>query len=170
MSDTLVVEPGSEKDANSVLLGTLRTRHIRNERRPEWKPADLREGVAICKKSFPDLITRSVTAIYNCVGMVFATRRTWVDTSLVYKLLADDGYERLTSIDDAQVGDVAVYKTSTGTVMHVGVFIEKNADVQRARFSFRILSKWGPWAEFIHRPDEVFPAWGTLSEVWTDRK
>lgn len=170
MSDALVADAGGEKDANAVLLGTLKTRHIRNERRKEWSPEKLRQDVQMCLKDYPDNKVRSVTAIYNCVGMVFSTRRTWIEPSLVYKLLYDDDYVMLPSTDDAQVGDVAIYKTSAGVVKHVGIVIERKIDVAAAKPLFQILSKWGPWAEFIHKPGDIFPAWGSFVEAWTDRK
>jgi len=101
--------------------------------------------------------------------MVFATRRTWVDPEYVPRLLTDDNYRTL-SLDDAQIGDIAVYKSKTGEVTHVGVIIQRIEDIRHVQVTFRILSKWGPWAEFIHEPLDVYASYGTIAEVWTDRK
>lgn len=166
-----LMNEGGESDNNALRLGTRRTRHIINLMRPEWPDDQLAHGVGNCKTTNPSAIPRSASAIYNCVGMVFATRRTWVEPQYVYQLLDDDGYTQLSRITDAYVGDVAVYKNlESGEVAHVGVFIERKEDLSTATVSFKVLSKWGPWAEYIHDPDDVLPNFGILSEVWTDRK
>lgn len=165
-----LVDPGGETDNLAVRLGTRKTSHIRNEMRPEWNPDELKKALEICSERFPNMVIRSVTAIYNCVGMVFATRRTWIEPEYVPIFLGDDEYHMLPSIEDAEIGDVAIYKEESDEIKHVGVIIEKTENLIEGSMDFRILSKWGPWAEFIHQPNEIFDSWGQLTEIWTDRK
>ena len=169
-STPMLVDEGGESDANAVLLGTRSSRHIPNQKRPEWHPDDLREALQMCLRDFPMIEARSVTAIYNCVGMVFATRRTWVEPNLVPTLLSDDGYRPLNRLEDGQVGDVAIYRTADNDIEHIGLIAERREDLEAATVSHRIMSKWGPWAEFLHEPDHVYSSYGELREIWTDRK
>jgi hypothetical protein len=169
-SSAIIIDRGGENDPNSIRLGTRRTKHIKNEMRAEWPPNQLREDLNRCLTSFPCLQPRSVSARYNCVGMVFATRRTWIDTEFVSQLLTDDEYRLLADKSQGQVGDIAVYKSTGGDICHVGIIIKRDVDFASGAVKFLILSKWACWAEFIHKPDEVFPSYGTLQEIWTDRR
>jgi hypothetical protein len=164
-----LLDPGGESDKNAVLLGTRKTRHIPNEKRPEWSKEDLSSALQEARKLHPNAKHRSVTHTYNCVGMAFVTRRTWVDPEYVYTFLNDDDYQQIAQ-SEAQVGDVVVYKDRTGDVVHVGIVIQRDEDLKQAEIRLKILSKWGPWAEFIHDPDDVLPAFGKVAEIWTDRK
>lgn len=165
-----LLDEGGPEDTLSVKLGTRESEHIPNTMRPEWAPEDLRRSVNDILREFPDMEVRSVTATYNCVGMVFATRRTWVDPEHVAQLLYDDNYKQVKQITNAKLGDVVVYKANNGEILHVGIIIEKALNLITGTLEIKILSKWGPWAEFIHRPEEIYRPWGTLVEVWTDRK
>ena len=161
---------GGEADPRSIPLGTRHTRHIPNSARPEWDPDDLRDGLARCLKDFPLLQTRSITATYNCVGMALASRRTWVDPDQVPLILSDDGYTQLATEAEARVGDLVLYKDASGQIRHIGVVIQRIENIASATVGVKILSKWGPWAEFVHDPRDVYMSWGTPSEYWTDRK
>jgi hypothetical protein len=159
-----------QDDPNSIPLGTRESRHIPNQKRNEWAPDDLKEAVSACMADFPMIQVRSVTAVYNCVGMVFASRRTWVDTDFVRQLLTEDGYALVQNRHTSMVGDVVIYENDEHVIKHVGIIIQKSEDLTGGHVTFKILSKWGPWAEFIHDEGHIYDAWGKFSEVWTDRK
>lgn len=165
-----LIDEGGERDQNAIQLGTRQRRYIRNLMIPEASPDELREDLEKFQRAHPEAIVRSVTATYNCVGMVFATRRTWIDPNEVRKFLEDDGYRRLRSLDNADIGDVVIYKDKTQLIQHVGIVASRKEDIATAQRSFVILSKWSICAEFLHKPDDVPEAWGILDEVWTDRK
>jgi hypothetical protein len=165
-----LLDSGGESDNNAVRLGTRRTRHVKNEMRLEAPRELLRIDLEKCRSLHPFAEMRSVTNRYNCVGMVFATRRTWVEPEYVPLFLNDDDYRRLPSLQEAEIGDIVVYKTESGEIAHVGIVAIRDQNVATGTTTFKILSKWGPWAEFVHDPDDVLPNFGQLAEVWTDRK
>src|SRR5262245_49345096 len=56
------------------------------------------------------LTLRSISAHpYNCVGMIFSSRRAWIDILHIYQLLSEDGYREI-KYDDVERGDVMVYE------------------------------------------------------------
>jgi hypothetical protein len=76
---------------------------------------------------------RSITATYNCPGMVFASRRTCIDPMHLSRRLLDDGYRLLKPCEAARPGDVVVYKNKIKEPVHVGVAIEANPNVDPCR-------------------------------------
>jgi hypothetical protein len=86
------------------------------------------------------------TRKYNCHGLTFASRRTWISkTSEVMKILKDDEYEPI-DIKDVLPGDIVVYSRN-GDAEHSGIVIKSD-------FVPIILSKWGPAHEVIHRVND----------------
>ena len=79
---------------------------------------------------------------FNCHGLTFASRRTWIDRpEEIRKILEDDDYEQ---VDEVMPGDIAVYYKD-GDVEHSGVVLrisEMNVPM--------ILSKWGACHEVVH--------------------
>jgi hypothetical protein len=81
---------------------------------------------------------------YNCHGLTFASRRTWIDEAPeIRKILADDEYV-VVSRADVLPGDVVVYYVN-GDPEHSGVVVGKD-DMAGPL----ILSKWGVCHEVIH--------------------
>jgi hypothetical protein len=84
---------------------------------------------------------------YNCHGLTFASRRTWIwDSAEISKILRDDDYE-MVDLQDVLPGDVAVYYTD-GDAEHSGIVLRVKDLVPS------ILSKWGPSHEVVHRVNE----------------
>lgn len=84
---------------------------------------------------------------YNCHGLTFASRRTWVEKPQeVTKILADDDYVQVEA-SEVLPGDVAVYKTQ-GVIEHSGVVVSVKDGVPQ------ILSKWAALHEAVHRARE----------------
>ncbi len=50
------------------------------------------------RKRLPDAELRSMTAVYNCMGMVFGCRRTSIDPEHLPTILREDSYVRVDSI------------------------------------------------------------------------
>lgn len=83
---------------------------------------------------------------YNCHGLTFASRRTWIwKSSEIEKILKDDEYE-MVELKDVLPGDIVVY-TQDGDVEHSGIVLS----VDPVPY---ILSKWGPLHEVIHGVNE----------------
>jgi len=83
---------------------------------------------------------------YNCHGLTFASRRTWIqDAQEVRKILKDDDYEEVVPPATVFPGDIAIYYKD-GDVEHSGIVVgtgEYNVPL--------ILSKWGVCHEVVHR-------------------
>lgn len=129
----------------------------------------LREAIAIRRKTNPFAELRSITATYNCMGQVFASRRTYIDVEEVRRVLAEDGYSRLNSLADVEVGDVVVY-CKNGIPEHVGT-IAYFTYTPLGHREVKVISKWGAEGEYIHSLRDVpLDLCGEPTEYWSDRK
>jgi hypothetical protein len=97
------------------------------------------------EKSHPNVRIRSAPEHpYNCVGMIFASRRAWIEIDHIYRLLREDGYRKIPRGKIVE-GDVVLYKYG-GDPAHVGVIMF----IDRGLTNIKVMSKWGEDAEFIH--------------------
>jgi hypothetical protein len=110
--------------------------------------------------------------MYNCVGLVFAARRTAIDCpSTLDMILRDDGYY-IVPETDVVCGDVVVYR-NRGVPNHVGLIYElKDVSIRQDRSSIElwVLSQWGEDGEYIHKCREVPHIYGDTIEFWSERK
>jgi hypothetical protein len=157
--------------SDSLLLQTQAKWQIPNELRKERPRASLQAAVELAKSLCPDAIFRSITNTYNCVGLVVATRRVWVDPERVVRILTDDGYKQLRRAEEADRGDVVIYHDDKGEACHVGIVVNKNLVVPgRNNDLLTVLSKWGGDGEYIHEMSKVPGYLGRPAEYWTDRR
>jgi hypothetical protein len=130
----------------------------------------MKAAADIFTRAHPSLKVRSLDSTYNCVGLVFASRRTAVDPDQFPRIFTDDKYVKLRTEADAALGDIAVYRDWSGAITHVGVVIDIHMDVSAAVPRFRVLSQWGRDGEYLHDGEDV-PVWlGRLTEVWSERR
>jgi hypothetical protein len=133
---------------NSITVETRKGNRIENEQvLDEISIYEKQQEVEIVKK-FPGITLRNdSTAIYNCNGLTFASRRTriWI-TSEIRKILQDDNYHK---IEELKVlpGDVILYIAKNGDIEHSGIVVSEPDRNLRIPF---ILSKWGNGPEIIH--------------------
>ena len=110
---------------------------------------------------------RSVSPfMYNCVGMIFASRRAWIEPDELKLIFCDDKYRKITK-DQLECGDIVIY-TKGNERTHVGLV----TSVQRTdgeKGPIWVLSKWGMNAEIVHRFDVVPAKYGRPSEYWSER-
>ncbi len=121
------------------------------------------------KKWRPQVTVRS-TAIYpyNCVGMIFASRRAWIEIDYIYRILREDGYREI-SKGDVMTGDVIVY-TLNGDPVHVGLVSQvSRPHPSSSALDIFVLSKWGLEAEMFHYFDDVPFYLGIPSRYYTER-
>lgn len=157
--------------AISLLLETRARWQVPNEIRPERPIPALRAAVELAKTICPGAVLRSITATCNCVGMVLASRRVWVDPEHLVRILREDGYRRLPGPDEAEEGDVVIYHDEGGALCHVGVVARKQLLVSGTnREPLVVLSKWGADGEYLHGLSEVPQYLGHPAELWTERK
>ncbi len=114
------------------------------------------------RADFPDETHRPVgpSRQYNCHGLTFASRRTWIyNASEIQKILKEDDYKEVAE-KDVLPGDIVLY-TENGDIEHSGIVISLDP--------LRILSKWGPSQEVIHRLRECPYSGGVTYHRITDR-
>jgi hypothetical protein len=107
----------------SIVLETKTGRQIANlvELMPDAKTvADYQRFVS---QHGAHWISRTpATGVYNCAGMVWATRRTAIlDPRLWQRIIDDDGYEWLAKHELPMPGDIAAYlDIEANELLHVG--------------------------------------------------
>ena len=150
-------------------LSTRTGREIPNEQRSPLAPARMDAARDIVLTNHASARVRSMSSVYNCMGMVFATRRTWVEPDHLEIILKDDGYRPVIDETDLARGDVVVYRDDQQTVTHVGVVAEIQTNIREATREVLVLSQWGRDGEYFHHVEDVSPLLGKPSEYWTDR-
>lgn len=96
-------------------------------------------------KEYPGADHRPVgpCSTFNCHGLTFASRRTWISYPLeILKILKEDDYHEV-AFQEVRAGDIAVYFVG-GDAEHSGIVVEITA------VGPRILSKWANLHEVIH--------------------
>lgn len=162
-------ERGNFLIGGQLLLATRQGNQIPNERRMEQAPETLRAVKELYERR-PTVRARSLTGVYNCMGMVFAARRTCIEPDYLRMILEDDEYHRLSGPDRAEQGDVVVYRDAAGDVAHVGLVAQVNVSLSPPTRQISVLSQWGAYGEYFHRVDDVPQQLGTPVEYWSDRK
>lgn len=167
----VLIGAGGPSDRAHLPLATRRRTTIPNEKRLERNPAALRAAVELWSEKHPSARLRSATAVYNCMGLVFASRRTWIDPIHLPIILRDDEYRQLAGPHEIQPGDIIVYRDKHDRgVSHVGVIVEIKPEIQTASRRITVMSQWGGDGEYLHLIDDVPDAYGKLIEYWTDRR
>ena len=104
---------------------------------------------------------------YNCVGMVLANRRAWIDldSDEIENILTKDGFTKVLRKDLA-VGDVVLYEQDN-EFTHIGMVICIDKDNAN---NIWILSKWGFAGEMVHHLHDVPIEYGLGRHFWSERK
>jgi hypothetical protein len=165
-----VIGRGSVEDNRAIRLDTRRRRHIPNEQRLEQAPHRMAAAVELQTGLFREIEPLSATAVYNCAGLVFGCRRTWIDIEDITLPLADDGFEPANDPLEWKVGDVGIYRDEEGRLAHVGLVHEIRRNIEDAEFVVMVVSAWGQDGEYLHRADHIPVLLGRLSEVRTQRR
>ncbi len=131
-------------------------------------PVQMEARTRLHLQSYPNNRLRSAASMYNCVGMVFASRRTAIDVALVPRILEEDEYRRI-RWEEAELGDLVLYFDRHGNVSHVGMIASPIVEGTNDLRPVRVLSQWGSDGEFVHPLKAVPALLGAPEEVWTDR-
>ena len=152
-------------------LETRARKPVPNEVKPERPKVALAASVALFKQLFPDAVLRSITATYNCIGLIVASRRVWVDPEHLIRVLQEDWHRQLRDATEAEPGDVVVYHDSNGEVCHAGIVVRKNVLIPgQPADPLIVLSKWGADGEYSHGLSRLPSSLGTPAQFWTDRR
>ena len=141
----------------------------------ESPPAIIQSAIDLFHEHHPNAILRSATAVYNCMGLAFASRRTWVapdSLDPVLRLILDeDDYRRLRNQQELEAGDLVIYRSPTeDSVSHVAVVLRIDVDFAKASRNVIVVSKWGHGGEYIHQVEDVPYLLGAPVAYWTDRR
>lgn len=132
-------------------------------------PEAMKEAANIHREEYRGIEVRSISNFpYNCVGLVFASRRAWIEIDYVYDILKADGYRRITR-NVVMVGDLVLYKDDKNQPAHIGMVasVEQIHPTSSERTIF-VLSKWGRDPEFVHLINRVPPQLGEAKEFYTE--
>jgi hypothetical protein len=165
-----LINPGSPTDKESIDLATSRNQRIPNVRRRERAPEALREALRFVTEGHAGRQLRSLTATYNCIGMAFANRRTWIEPEHVPMILRDDGYARVETPAAVVPGDLVIYETAPAEISHVAVVISNSPNVQDGSSTIRVLSQWGSDGEYFHDYQDVPLYLGKPVRFYTERR
>jgi hypothetical protein len=163
-----IVGLGSKRDREAIELATRAGTFIPNVRRREQPPARMKAAWNMLKEKH-SIEPRSHSSSYNCMGMVFASRRTWVEPDCLNMILREDGFRKVL-VSEAVRGDIVVYRDASGGFTHVGLVLSKSADVEHSSWRVEVLSQWGADGEYFHDANDVHPSLGKPQEYWTERR
>ena len=108
----------------------------------------------------------SYDSTYNCMGMVFASRRTYIDSNDLVWVLRDDDYREIDA-NEARIGDVVTYHSteSSPLIEHIG-WVALAQEYDSGLVGVLVHSKWGRHGEYIHPPRRTPVDFGTTIRYW----
>lgn len=104
--------------------------------------------------------------MYNCVGMIFANRRAWIDIGQIYDILREDGYNKI-PLEQLDLGDVVLY-TFYNKPSHIGLVTVVHPMIGQIP-TIRVLSKWGRDGEIEHHYEDVPFNCGSPHSYWSEK-
>ena len=150
-------------------LCTRKQTPIPNEMPPPRLPVQMRAGEAMHLRDHPNIQSRSLRSEYNCMGMIFASRRTCVDPKHLAFIFSDDDYRPVRDQSALWPGDVVVYRDADDEIAHVGLISFIRPILEQGTREIWVISQWGFDGEYLHREDDVMITLGKPAEYWTDR-
>lgn len=112
----------------------------------ELTPSILHQTKSMIKRHAPRNRRSSPTACYNCHGLAFASRRTWISKSCeIDKILREDKYIEIHR-KDTLPGDIIIYYANDGDAEHSGIVLSEPKELGIPM----VVSKWGSFPEFVH--------------------
>lgn len=147
-----IVSTPSASGETTIILQTREGTAIPNSQSHEISPFEANQ-FRDCEKTHPYAKFRPPpNPIYNCHGLVFASRRTGIQRSdILHTVLDDDGYTEIVR-DKVLPGDIILYYGEDGDIEHSGIVITKPDDVQLK--IPQVVSKWGKYKEVVHSAND----------------
>ena len=158
-----------------IVLQTRTGRNVENSQSPEPGAKINRAYENLLGDHFAWLNRKPACGIYNCFGLVWASRRTSIyDESEISKILTDDGYRQLENEIHLQPGDVVLYLRRTDKMhdtLHAAIVLK--LEMIGTSVIPWVLSKWSDvYGEDIHALRDLPKGEhyrDCLVEFWTDR-
>lgn len=167
-----IVGFGSPRDSRAIQLATRLDTWIPNARQLPLPPQRMEAAVAMIHAEVASACERARESTYNCLGMVFASRRTAIEPEHFELIASDDGYSPIVDDALAKVGDIVAYNTTDGVLLHTALIVDVARNVREAKIMIRVLSQFGYDGEYEHDVDDVpayFKELGFTRTIWTER-
>jgi len=131
----------------AIIVQTTAGTDIPNSQSHEYSPFELAQFSDL-RKSYPQVHYLSEPSpIYNCHGLIFASRRTAISQdAAVSTCLSEDGYTAVPR-EKVEPGDLALYYATNGDIEHSALVL--SAPDPKLGIP-QVLSKWGRFAEVAH--------------------
>ena len=164
------------QNRRKLRLDTRAGQHIENEvALPPTQQSLAREQILVNKFGANWEKRIEPCGIYNCTGLVWASRRTAIYGDPEWeKIYQDDAYRELNDSELPMPGDLAIYSHSEAGYIHVGLVLYLEPGLVKTGSPIpKILSKWNDASgEYIHFPGDV-PFRDEVADFqlryWTDR-
>lgn len=167
---THIIGQGTAVDPQSLDLHTRARWRIPNELRElEKAPATRAAAARIVTETYQTARVLSTSALYNCAGLVFGSRRVVIDVEHAERILRDDGYKEVEGPAAWRPGDIVVYRSEAGELTHVAVVHSVESDLEGGPPTVMVISAWGESGEYLHEWSDVQPLLGSPSRVWSKR-
>ncbi len=164
-----LIGPGGENDKNSIRLSTCRGNHIPNWQKRERALEAMEAARTVVTEGHAGRALRSLSSTYNCIGMVFANRRTCIEPEQVPMILEVDGFREVRRAAHVVTGDVVVYEAE-GEISQVAIVVSNEPGIRDGSSNIRVLSQWGFDGEYLHDYRDVHAALGNPVRFDTDRR
>lgn len=146
-------------------LETSKGRGIENDQQFDISQFERNWSVEIAKRHPQAKRRTEGSALYNCHGLTFASRRTRVtETQDLRYILLDDQWEEI-QYADVLPGDIVVYFSDDGDANHSGIVVALHTQLQLPI----VCSKWGNAGEFIHNLSDCPDIYGPLKQFYRCR-
>ncbi len=100
---------------------------------------------------------------YNCHGLTFASRRTWVFQPVdIATILNEDEYTEIPDIHDVLPGDIVIYVSEKGDPNHSGIVVGSGPTL----IVPHVCSKWAFCGEFLHSLHDCPPIYGPIKKFY----
>jgi hypothetical protein len=161
-----------------IVLQTHRGREVENLIEVEPGEPERRKYQLLLRKYGRNWRQRKpATGVYNCAGLVWASRRTAILADDAWAIiLADDGYRKLGPREAPLPGDLVIYRDSDSKIgfLHVGMILTLEPGIAPSSPLIPlVLSKWDSTSgEVVHLCHDVpFDprVFSLVTEFWTDR-
>lgn len=163
-------------NSSEIGLETKLMRKIPNEQFPKRPKLAMEIAEKLILSKNPNYKTRRLNGTYNCIGLIFSSRRTGIDPMYFDIIASDDGYRMVSNISDVLPGDIAVYSLiKTGKVEHIGLIVSKAINLNTGHTNITVLSQIGRDGEYFHDHDDypkgIIEIVGDLDcKFWTERE
>ena len=145
----IIINPANQSaPQQSIALQTRKSTDIPNSQITNIAEKDIEQQMLKLKQKYLGVTLRpnTISGIYNCHGMTFASRRTGINT-IQWNILKEDNY---IIIKDSPIlpGDIVLYISESGEIEHSGMVLSVSDN--KLLSSIFVLSKWGDGSEVIH--------------------